>query len=316
MLLMFFGCQEKATVKPVLDLDKTSISVESESSFAEFSITSNEDWKLSCSEDWVNFSPEKGAGSPDPVNVTITINSNNETDKRIATVEVNSISLSKVLTIKQEGASGTVVAPDDEPFISISPSKKDVSAEETIVYVDVESNVEWVSTIDVEWLSMNKDEGSGKERIEVSVKSNESEQSRSAVICFEIENTKDYLTIVQSGFQPELTLSDEMLKACYEAVELSVSVRANTDWSAEWEPEWLLVSPSSGEKSNTSKTLNISLTENVLEQPRGASVLFKAGTYTKILKIVQDSRPEAGVEDGTNSGIDDWIKDDDELTAN
>lgn len=403
--LIFFGCQEKETVKPVLDLDKTAISVGAESDFAEFSVISNVDWELFCSEDWVGLSPKTGKGSPDPMIVTVTVKANKNSDKRVAAVEVRAADLLKTLTVRQEGFAAAEIVPEisvspsrmdlpneagiveislesnvawnaivsddwisvnprsgsgsehpmkvivnyasnesetarsatirftagaeevelkikqsgknagDVPFLSISPTKIEVASEESQVYVDVESNVEWFLTTDVEWLSLDKQSGSGKEKVAIAVEANASEHNRSAVICFEIEDAKEYLTIIQSGFQPVLDLSRETVEVSYKSETVLVEVSSNTEWNASVGADWIALNPSSGD-GGTPSTVNITVAANDSESSRSTVVSFTAGSVTTKLKIYQSGRPKPGAGNGSDAGIDDWIKDDDELTAN
>lgn len=222
--LIFFGCQEKETVKPVLDLDKTAISVGAESDFAEFSVISNVDWELFCSEDWVGLSPKTGKGSPDPVIVTVTVKANKNSDKRVAAVEVRAADLLKTLTVRQEGFAASEIVPE----ISVSPSRMDLPNEAGTVEISLESNVAWNASVGADWIALN---------------------------------------------------------------------------------------PSSGD-GGTPSTVKITVAANDSESSRSTVVSFTAGSVTTKLKIYQSGRPKPGADNGSDAGIDDWIKDDDELTAN
>ena len=404
--LTFFGCQEKETVKPVLELDKTAISVGAESDFSEFSVSSNVDWTLFCSEDWVGLSPKTGKGSSDPVLVTVTVKANKNSDKRVAAVEIRAADLLKTLTVRQEGFTATEIVPEisvspsrmdlpnesgtveislesnvawnaivsddwisvnprsgsgsehstkvivnydsneseaarsatirftagaevvelkinqsgknagDVPFLSISPTKMEVASEESLVSVDVASNVEWFSNTEVEWLSLDKQSGIGNEKVEIAVEANASEHNRSAVICFEIENAKEYLTIIQSGFQPVLDVSRETVELSYKSETVVIEVSSNTDWNASVGVDWIALTPTSGDGGVAPSTVNITIAANDSESSRSAVVSFAAGSVTAKLKIYQSGRPKPGAGNGSDAGIDDWIKDDDELTAN
>ena len=181
--LIFSGCQEEKVPDPILSLDRTVVSVGAESCFAEFGVTSNEDWRLLCSDDWVLLSPDAGKASPDPVVVTIAVSSNDSSDKRIATVNVynSSLTLERTLTVKQDGCN----APEIVPELSVSDTVLELPAESGSKDISLQTNVEWTASVSSDWLDISPDSGNGSEKpikIKLQYSENESETPRYDVI--------------------------------------------------------------------------------------------------------------------------------------
>lgn len=72
-------------------------------------VTSTRDWTIEQDENekWVTFSPASGSASSEPQTVTVTVTDNNESD-RTATIVFKAATVSKKLTVTQEGPNGSV----------------------------------------------------------------------------------------------------------------------------------------------------------------------------------------------------------------
>jgi len=124
------------------------------------------------------------------------------------------------------------------------------------------------------------------------------------------------ICVTQSGFEPILSISRSSVDVTYKEADFTLDLQSNSSWTASSVSDWVTVSPSSGSGSDNPESVNISVSANPSESPRTTEVMFTTGSVCKSLIINQEARPKAGIDDGSDAGIDDWIKDDDELNAN
>ena len=99
------ACQEEVPeVEPVLEVDKTEVSVAATSAEATFNVTANNSWTATTEADWVTLDPPTGEGAAEAVAVKVTAEDNEATEARTATVTVKSGELTKTVTVNQAAA--------------------------------------------------------------------------------------------------------------------------------------------------------------------------------------------------------------------
>ncbi len=86
---------------PNLTVSPTSITVTASENTALVSILSNQNWSASSDANWLSISPSTGSGN---VDINMSISTNESTAARSANISINTDSLSKVITLNQDGA--------------------------------------------------------------------------------------------------------------------------------------------------------------------------------------------------------------------
>ena len=96
-------CNKQADPEIVLGGDD-SFSFTEEGGSYELKFTSNRDWKVTYSENWLSVSPASGSSAEGPLTVTIAADPNSEQESRTATVTITAGGVSKTVTVSQAGA--------------------------------------------------------------------------------------------------------------------------------------------------------------------------------------------------------------------
>ena len=104
--------------QPALTVDVTELSFVAEGESKTIKITTNKDWKVSTSADWLDLSPESGVAG-EALSVSVTASANTAQDARTAKVTVTADKLTKTISVSQEKAAeeptpdpGTGTDPD------------------------------------------------------------------------------------------------------------------------------------------------------------------------------------------------------------
>ena len=125
------------------------------------SFTTNRNWTVSSSESWCKVSPSSDLKSDGKVSLTITCGANPNYDSRSATVTIKAEGLVESITVNQDTKIGLFVAKNQYA----------ISYKERQFEIDVESNVDYSISTDVDWLSVS-DYGSISASYTVSVLEN------------------------------------------------------------------------------------------------------------------------------------------------
>ena len=108
---VFTACEQKEVDlgTPDISIDKNEMTFEAAGGDQPLAVTATRDWKVETDADWVVVSPESGAASADPQNVTVTVLENTGMD-RSADLKFTIGMKSRYLTVSQEGPGGSVEA--------------------------------------------------------------------------------------------------------------------------------------------------------------------------------------------------------------
>ena len=106
-LAMLMGCQPQEDNPGVQDIyiDRDEMIFEETGGQQELTVTATCDWKVESDADWVEVSPESGAGSLEPQKVTVTTLENTGKDRSVD-LKFTIGQKSKYLTVSQAGPSG------------------------------------------------------------------------------------------------------------------------------------------------------------------------------------------------------------------
>ena len=175
------------------------------------------------------------------------------------------------------------------PTYKIELSKQiiDVDFEEGTYSVSVTSSCSWKASSDNEWIVVESTTGiAGKEELTFRVLQQTEEKERKGTIV--IKNT-DFnliveLYIVQSPFEPKITIDSKSLNFAAKGGEQTVSITANFDYTVSTEASWISY-------SRVNNGLKIRATANTDTQKRTADIVIsKEGSdISEIININQDA---------------------------
>lgn len=135
-----------------------------------FDILSNVDWTISCDQNWLTTSINKGNGNS---KVTLFITKNASSNQRTAIITVKGPDLlSKTITVTQENS-----------FLDLSSTNLNIGqAADSIQTFNISSNVGWTVSSNQSWLTPNVNNGTGNSKVTLFVTANTSANFRTATI--------------------------------------------------------------------------------------------------------------------------------------
>ena len=108
---------EDKPAEPALAVSQETLTLTAEASEATFTVTTNQDWTAVASETWVTVTPESGVAATEAVTVKATVEANEGTEPRTATITVTAAQLTKTVTITQAGKEITEDGTEAKPWI-------------------------------------------------------------------------------------------------------------------------------------------------------------------------------------------------------
>lgn len=189
-LVSLVACEdEEATVEPTLELGQDTLVCKQEASMQTVTLKCNQEWtaRVSSGSTWCTVHPSDGQ-------LAIEVTENTNTDIREANVEVVAGSLKETLLVRQLGQT---------PDILLSTSRLDLNYTDTIVQVNLVSNVEYEIVIPdtIDWIAPAP--GTRGEMVESTesfqVQENSGDEARFAYLTFKAEpSVEKTLLVVQA----------------------------------------------------------------------------------------------------------------------
>lgn len=172
-----------------LSVSVSQLNLSSDSSYGNFTVTSNADWTINCSETWLSFSPGASKGNS---GVTVSAIPNTSTDSRQATLRINTNDGEKTATV-------TVIQAGLNEELSVSPTNSSLLANEgSSTSITITTNVAWQITNVSDWIHLSANSGNGTTQVTLTSKSeNFSDEIRSAKITISTQNKSSEVTINQ-----------------------------------------------------------------------------------------------------------------------
>ena len=258
-------------------------------SSATFSISSNRDWTVSCSEKWLNANARSSHESD---SVTVTAVANSEKSARTA-----------VLTIKTSGREQIVYVNQASLKPELALSSKDLiigAPDKSLVSFDVKSNTAWniVATYEKSsnsafsffgpgnWLTINDDAGINTKSISLIASANPGIQKRSVKITVSATGvTPKTLTVTQSEGAPTLNIMTDSINLNAKESTASLMIMSNTTWNLTCSEPWLSANPVTG--GNFSQ-VTVSAKDNAGAEERKAVItLTVTGLPLRVITVTQ-----------------------------
>ena len=167
----------------MLSTETLSFSNSGETKF--FHIKSNQEWKLTSSENWLTFS--EASGDKGTVKINVLAAANALTEQRTATITAKVGSLTKTIAVTQNASSQLIIEEDEF----------DVAVEGDEITVSVQSSGTYSIAIDPEWITLAS--GGGTAEPKFTVISNPSMITREGTITFTLNDLTQTVTVSQTG---------------------------------------------------------------------------------------------------------------------
>jgi PKD repeat protein len=275
---------------PVLNVSSSSLTIGAlANSTKPFEVTSNIGWAASSNQNWLTVGTSSGSGN---ATITLTASVNLLTSTRTATVTVSGTGVTaKIITVTQEGAISVL-------NVSSNSLKIGASASSTQTF-DITSNVNWSTSCNQSWLTINTSNGTGNSPITLTATANPSTSTRTATITVSGTGviTKT-ITVIQDGIPLALNVSSNSLTIAATANSTKTfDVTSNTPWTLAANQSWLSITVNNS--NGTEKvTVTLSAEANPTTVTRSATITVSGtGVQSQIITVTQD---------GLSTGISDY----------
>jgi len=253
---------------PIIIVDKETLKYAYTSSYQKLTITSNCEWNITSSEDWLFMSQASSSGNGF---VNIAASANTTGADRTATITVSNAAynISKTIAVSQVA-----------PYIKLSENTLTPNYGTESMTVIVDANVGWTATAD-SWITVTPSSGSSSGTIKITPTKNESTSPRTGVVTvtatgYGISRT---ITVTQKGFISSFSIDnssswdiDTPLASSNKRV-----IRSNIPITVDCSDSWLTASHSIVQPGETELILYAS--NNTSGASRNATVTLSNTTY-------------------------------------
>ena len=238
-------------------IDKTQIDAPVTGQEYQLQLKSNVQWKLLDSiPTWMTLSTKSGTGNSQ---IDIKVNANPSASDRSAKFKIAPVSLTNAateITVKQNGHTF------DADSTALHFSDKAGSA-----YFNIKSDGSWIATPSAEWITLDKESGTGDSKIKVTVTENTADSARVGYVNASIEGKQEKVTVYQQG--KYLNISSNALEFTSKGGSTQVSIKTNNSWTAKSSDEWIQISKTEGEEDCD---ITITTTDNASANSRNGYV--------------------------------------------
>ena len=274
MAFVLAGCKKEVEVS----LSKSSVSIAAEGDTMEVTLSSNGDWQVSGTAEWLTVSPLTGNG--DAI-LTLVAQPNPDTVARTATLEVTTKDQSATLEVTQKALSH---------FISVAPTEIVCGNEGGEFTVEVGANIDWTVSDLPDWVSCTPLSGSGTGTLTLGIASLVGQRPRQATIKVGSDTLSATLDITQNTqSSQEISVSPDRVDFEYGGGSQTLTLQCSGSWTVQIERDWVTLSATSGQGD---AEIQLSAAENPDYSERSSSLLFVSeyGTEARV-KIIQAAAP-------------------------
>jgi hypothetical protein len=266
-----------------LVVSASTLSIEAtENSSASFTISSNTNWSISCTQSWVTISKPSGTND---ANITITCRENTGLNPRSA-----------VITITGEGVtSKSINVTQKAKSLLLSVSRKIInlaSSEKNPFHFDIISNVKWAINCDESWLTIDPLTGTNSGAITIIPSVNSGIYPRSAVIRISADGVPSQVVTVNQ-LPSGVNLSASVDTITVENDMTSFDIVSNVSWGITSSMPWAKINCLGG---SNNKTVTVTATPNVTGNNRFASLTI-SGFGIKRTVVVKQPPSTTGIDD-------------------
>lgn len=143
---------EDKPAEPTLAVSQETLTLTAEASEETFTVTTNQNWTATASEDWVTLTPASGTPAAEAVTVKVAVTANETTEARTATITVTAAQLTKTITLTQAGKEVTEDGTEAKPWLIKTAADlvamREKTAPGTTTYFKMEADVDMAGVTD------------------------------------------------------------------------------------------------------------------------------------------------------------------------
>lgn len=222
-----------------IELGSETLVFTSMRSSQQLKISSNTNWEVLSSPEWIEVNPVSGTGNK---TISVTSKDNPLTDARTGQLVIGQrvVALSDTINITQDGKSF------DDVVASLSFSDKAESKT-----LEISTNGHWAaSAVGYDWIIVSPATGVGDATLTVSVTENTADDKRTGKVDITVGNTTKSVVIEQSG--KYFTVNPTSLPTIPSTGGAhNVSIVTNESWVATSPSSWITLTPTSGQGDAT-----------------------------------------------------------------
>ena len=244
-----------------ISTSQTSIEFPRESQTKITDITANYNWTASCPASWVHLT-----SSPETGKLTISVDENNETVDRTATITLSGSTTTKIV-VSQTGI-----------YVNISQTEVEFSRESQSKDLNISSNINWEASYSSNWIHLTSSPTTGK--LSIAVDANNGTTDRTGYIS--ISKCSSSIKVVQHGYEFNDLVSE--LDFTAGASTQTLNIQTDGAWTASSNESWIHVSPSSGTGNSQ---ISVTVDHNEGTSNRTGTISVTVGDVTKYVSIMQ-----------------------------
>lgn len=216
----------QAGAAPYVQIDPLEKDVETAETTYDITVTSNTNWTVTESLEWVSAAPTEGNGN---ATVTVTVSENSSLDSRGGQIDIGG----QLHLVTQAGVM---------PLVEIDPLAITVDPQLQTYDITVTSNTDWTVVENTAWFSASPVEGTGNGTVTVTVAENTTIVERTGTITI----GSNVHSLTQQGVPVYTTIDPQTNQVDHTEHRYSISVLSNTTWEVFKDESWLLATPPSG----------------------------------------------------------------------
>ena len=269
---------------PKITISLASLEFDSNGGEQNIDITTNFEYKVSESADWLNVEVIDSG-------INVVADRNENTQERSATITISSdqYDVSKAVNVRQAAY---------VPKIELSNQSIEVEFEPNTYTVSVTSPYSWKAESDNEWIDIESKTGiAGTEELSFKVERNEEEKERKGTILLtnSTYNLAAELYVTQKIFKPEISIEPETLNFAFEGGIQEVVITSNFEYEVSVSAEWVTF-------AKIDNGIAVSVHDYTEIDERSAEITISSEKYniSKTVKVLQGAfEPEISIEPET-----------------
>jgi len=266
---------------PFLSASPASLQFESGAGTLSFNVTSNTNWTVGETLDWLSVSQGSGTNNGQ-IQVTVLEN-------LALTPRTGSIALTAPGVAPQSVA---VAQSPNTNTISVSPASLVFSSQGGNSSVALTALVNWTASTSAAWLSVAPAQGTSSTTLQVSCQENTSLNARNATVTvIGSDQVSKTINVTQNAALPFVLATPTTLSAAQSGSTFNVSITSNTTWTLQPSANWIRTDVPSG---SGNQTIVVSCDENPGYGVRSATLtVFSLSAAPVVITINQAGTGQA-----------------------
>ncbi|MCB1229279.1 MAG: hypothetical protein KDN19_03380 [Verrucomicrobiae bacterium] len=242
---------------PQTSIDLASKNVDATAQSYQIQVTSNTNWSVTESLDFVTVTPPSGNGND---TVTVTVAENTSTNSRGGDLDIGG----QTHSLTQDGV---------PPVFDLDPPENQVGPGGTTYTIELSSNTNWTVSESIPWASVSPSSGTGDTTLTVTVDANPDITSRMGDI--DVGSATHQLTQLGVPAYLDVLPASRGLDASAQAYTFDLS--SNAPWTITESLDWITVSPTSGTGDDV---VTVTVSENTDPEARAGVLQIGGETHT------------------------------------